>query len=352
MPIRLVSVALSILTLAFSAAPGQAQQTQNDLRDSARLIGSERLRTFTLARGLDPGAAGIGVAQDLKSLLIDQGFYLEEGSTAVLLKRHALYPLLSYVPNLNGGLENTTLKVGGLTFELNEDQVARGGLALGGGYDGSLRLGWSQGRYIEARYQAESIYAPGIKLLQTEDRAALCARNHVTGWTFADLCLRQSRIWQDLNDSNRREAEFSMAHLFEAIGRTHEVTVSAGRGFGAGSLDSFLSLGLESASRNMATRLLLRIGTPSPDGTGANVSLLSELRWNMKGRIAGLSLSASRSSEVPFLGLQRQDVTIGIGGLLQLNDSAVLSATWRSNQSTVDFFDTESIKVEVSFKLR
>ncbi len=230
MSIRPVRVALSILALIFTTAPGQAQQTQNDLRDSAQLIGSERLRTFTLARGLDPEAGGIGVAQDLKALLVAQGFYLDQGTGAVLQRRQSLYPLLAYVPNLNGGLENRNLELAGLTFKLNQEQVAQGGLALGGGYDGALRLGWSEGRYVEARYQVEALYAPDPDLTQTEDRLSVCARNHLDGWTFADLCLRQTRIWQDLSERTRQEAELSFAHLFEAGQRTHEITLSGGRG--------------------------------------------------------------------------------------------------------------------------
>ncbi|WP_102107419.1 hypothetical protein [Oceaniglobus roseus] len=349
MPTRLGLAALACVALL--ACPLRAQQTPDDLRSSMQLVVSERLRTFSLARGLSPEPEKIGIAQDLKALLLRQGFYLDRSGPEVLLRRHAVYPLLTWDPNMNGGAENRTLNLGGLIFQVNEDRLARGGLAAGIGYEGQVRLGWSQGRYVELRAQAEASHAPRSELTRTEGRLTLCSRNHVTGWSFADLCLRQTRIDRDITDRFRREAELSVSQLFQTGGTAHEVTLGFGRALGADVSGSFVSVGLDSAGDGMASRLKLTLSEPPQGTSGMDAAFSAEARWNMAGHVAGLGLSVARSAPSPFLGLVRRDLALGLNALYEIRENVLLNVSFSTNRSTVDFFDSSGVQVQISFVL-
>ena len=126
---RFAALLLGVLALAPQTAGAQA--TNPSLRDLTQLVTSERLRTYALARGLAAGGPDLGTALDLKQLLRRQGFYMDETGWQRLAADQALYPQLSYVPNMNGGSPQESLEFRGLTFDLRDDLVARGGLAVG-----------------------------------------------------------------------------------------------------------------------------------------------------------------------------------------------------------------------------
>lgn len=343
---------LCVVCLAVLAGPVAAQQGSDDLRDRVQLVASERLRTFALARGLGAGSDGIGVARDLRALLTRQGFYLDRPGLDLILADQRFSPRLAHVPNLNGGAENRTLDLGGgFVLELREDRLARSGVALGLGYDAQARVAWMPGRFVEGRAQAGVLHAPAPDLTQTSLHLSVCSRNHLSGWSFADLCLRETRVERALQDSTLREVELGFANLFETPGRTHELTLSAGRGFGDGPARSFVTLGLDSAGLRLATRLGLRLGAPVGTETGPTTELRGELRWRVQDRVAGLGLSVFRSSSSLFLGQVRRDTGVSLNGLYEMRPNTNLTVALTRRESTVDFFDSSSVQVGLTFDL-
>ncbi|AWI85990.1 hypothetical protein CEW88_19705 (plasmid) [Alloyangia pacifica] len=304
-----------------------------------------------MARGLAAGGPDLGTALDLKQLLRRQGFYMDEAGWQRLAADQALYPQLSYVPNMNGGSPQESLEFRGLTFDLRDDLVARGGLAVGATYDGLLRYGWDSGRYLQLQAQLGGLYAPGPDLDRTRARLALCSRNHLTDWQFVDLCLSHYEDHRDLQDITRDEATVSVSTLFERSASRHEVGLSLSRRSDEDRLRSLAEVGLESVWAGSATRLSFEYGAPTGDETGALLTAAGEIRWPAAGQVVGLGLSLSRSPKTLFLGEDRRDDSLGVTGLLAIDGRLVLTAAYGRTWSTVNFFEDEVISFGVSYSL-
>ena len=344
---RFAALLLGVLTLGPQAAG--AQTTNPSLRDLTQLVTSERLRTYALARGLAAGGPDLGTALDLKQLLRRQGFYMDETGWQRLAADQAFYPQLSYVPNMNGGSPQERLEFRGVTFDLRDDLVARGGLAVGATYDGLLRYGWDSGRYLQLQAQLGGLYAPGPDLGRTRARLALCSRNHLTDWHFVDLCLNHYEDHRDLQDVTRDEATVSVSTLFERSASRHEVGLSLSRRSDEDRLRSLAEVGLESVWASSATRLSFEYGAPTGDETGALLTAAGEIRWPAAGQVVGLGLSLSRSPKTLFLGEDRRDDSLGVTGLLAIDGRLVLTAAYSRTWSTVNFFEDEVISFGVSY---
>ncbi|NVK59502.1 MAG: hypothetical protein HWE37_05470 [Rhodobacteraceae bacterium] len=347
---RRLAALLSCL-LAIAPQVVAAQATDLSLRDLTQLVTSERLRTYALARGLVSGGPDLGTALDLKQLLRRQGFYLEDTGWQRLVAEQALYPQISYVPNMNGGSPNERLEFGGLTFRLRDDLVARGGFAVGATYDGVLRYGWDSGRYVQLQAQLGGLYAPEPDLGTTRARLALCSRNHVTEWQFLDLCLTHYEDRRELQDVTRDEARLGVSTLFESGANRHELGLSLTRQRIDERYRSLAEIGLESVWAGSATRLSLEYGTPTGDETGALLTAAGEIRWPVAGQVVGLGLSLSHSPETMFLGDARRDRSLGVTGLLAIDGNLVLTAAYSRTWSTVSFFEDELVSFGVSYSL-
>ena len=225
---RLGAILLAAL-LACASGVALAQTTEPGPRDLRQLVVSERLRTFALARGLATGGLDLGTALNLKQLLRRQGFYIDQPGWQRIATEQALYPQLSYVPNLNGGATQARLEFQDLTFYLRDDLLARGGMTVGASYDGLVRYGWDAGRYAEFRGQLGGLHAPGPDLTATRGMLSVCSRNHMSGWRFLDLCVSHSEDHRNLQDTVRDAAEVSFSKLFERGQTRHELNLSLSR---------------------------------------------------------------------------------------------------------------------------
>jgi hypothetical protein len=346
---RLRAALLAALCLV---APGslRAQAAEPGLRDLTQLVVSERLRTFALARGLAAGGPELGTALDLKQLLQRQGFYIDRPGWQRIAAEQALYPQLSYVPNLNGGATQERLEFQGLTFYLREDLLARGGLAAGASYDGLVRWGWDAGRHVEVRGQIGGLHAPGPDLTAITGTLAVCSRNHLSGWRFADLCVSHSQDHRALQDVVRDEAVATFGTLFERGLTRHALDLSLAHRQTGETDRNLATLGLDSGWQRSATRLSLELGAPAGAESGPAVAAAGEIRWRLADRVLGVGLSLSRSPDTMFLGEPRRDHGLGLTGLVAVTDDLVLTASYLRNRSTIDFFDDRQISVGFSYR--
>ncbi len=344
-------VTLSGSAATAQTAPEAATASPDQLRDTAQLVVSERLRTFALARGLAQGNAGIGTARDLRALLQAQGYYMEGTGLQLLEFEQGVYPNLAYVPNMNGGLENDTLILQGLVFRLRSDLVARGGAAFGLSYDGRVRVGPSQGHYVEAEAQLGVLHAPEPNLTRTVGQISVCSRNELVNWNFLDLCYNHVEVRRDLSDQTQDDLEMRYSHLFEIGESRHEVGFAVGRSKYKDLYQTHGTVSFDSVGRRIATRLSLDLSEPLQDSTGNDLSVRGEVRWLAAGHVVGLGLEASQSAQSTFFGERRQDYGLGVTALYQIKDNLVLSVGVSQTDSTVDFFDSNSVQFNISTKL-
>ena len=341
-----------LLAALLTVAPGvtRAQTTEPGPRDLRQLVVSERLRTFALARGLATGGPDLGTALTLKQLLQRQGFYIDQSGWQPIAAEQALYPHLSYVPNLNGGATQERLEFQDLSFYLRDDLLARGGMAAGASYDGLVRYGWDAGRYAEFRGQLGGLYAPGPDLTATRGTISACSRNHLSGWRFLDLCVSHSEDHRDLQDTDRDAVVFGFGTLFERGRTRHELNLSLTRRRTGNSYRSLAEIGLDSVWRQSATRLSLELGAQTGAESDPAITAAGEIRWRLADRVVGLGLSLSRSPETTFLGETRRDHGVGLTGLVTVSDKLVLTAAYLRNRSSVGFFDDQQISVGATYR--
>ncbi|MBT9385018.1 hypothetical protein KM176_14195 [Pseudooceanicola sp. CBS1P-1] len=330
-------------------ATGRTESSEQ-LRETAQLVVSERLRTYALAHGLASGGPDLGTALDLKTLLERQGFYLEGKGFHRIDAAQALYPTLSYVPNFNGGAPQDKLTLAGLTFTLREDLRARDAWAAGLGYDGLVRFGWSEGRYIEMRGQVAGMRALSEDMTQRRGRVSVCSRNHVAGWTFVDGCLVHAENHRVLSDVTQDLVELSASHLFERGQTRHELGAALLRAWQEDRRRDMVELTLDSVWRRDATRLTFDVTTPAEDEDGLALGLSGDIRWRIAGRVAGVGLSVSRSARTWFLGQERIDRGIGVSGLLQISRDLSMTVALSRIDSSVDFFDDRQLAVNFSYQ--
>ena len=341
-----------LLAALLTVAPGvtRAQTTEPGPRDLRQLVVSERLRTFALARGLATGGPDLGTALNLKQLLQRQGFYIDQSGWQPIATEQALYPHLSYVPNLNGGATQERLEFQDLSFYLRDDLLARGGMAAGASYDGLVRYGWDAGRYAEFRGQLGGLHAPGPDLTATRGMISVCSRNHLSGWRFLDLCVSHSEDHRDLQDTDRDAVEFGFGTLFERGRTRHELNLSlsrrqTGNTIAASPRSGWTRSGggLRPACRWSWVRQTGRRERPAITAAG-------EIRWRLADRVVGLGLSLSRSPETTFLGETRRDHGVGLSGLVTVTDNLMLTAAYLRNRSSVGFFDDQQISVGATYR--
>ena len=178
---------LLLVTLAVLAAAPRAAADAFDRARLAPLASSERLRLFTLARAIDTRQAPRSYSGALRRTLREQGFY-HDGTPGTLDRTFRFSPVLAWDDNINGGYYHDQLDLGGLIFDADPANRARAGLVIGTRADASIRLSWAEGRVIDLRAGAELGWSPRHDIGRAFAQVEACARNHLAGWTFADVC--------------------------------------------------------------------------------------------------------------------------------------------------------------------
>jgi hypothetical protein len=342
---RRAARALAVAALAL-AGPVHAQPV-DPAWDAARalalgrtgaLVPSERLRMLAFGRALGAGVGGPAETAALRADLVRQGFY-HRGPPAVIGAQAAIRPLALADANLNGGIAEAALILpGGLVLVPVPGARAVGGLAFGAAAEGALRIAWSPGRFLDLRGGLFAAHAPGPALTLGGAQAEVCARNHLAGWTFADLCWRSERSFRRLSDSRAEAAEASIAHLWSGRTAHHEATLAAGWRAIDGAGQPTLRAELVSAWPGLATRAGVTLAGEAPGRVAERLRGFVELRGRAGGGVAGIALWASRS-EGAFLGSIRRDDSFGATVFGTLPGGLVVTAGVAQTESSAARLD-------------
>lgn len=328
------------------AAPAPAPWTAPTPR-AALLAPGERLRVYALGRATeragDPALAEI-LAADLARL----GFGAPEDGP-LRERRLSVAPVLGWDSNLNGGLPNGALDLPGLTLVATPESRAKAGLAGGGRVDGGLRLGLAEGVYLDADAELEAVWSPRHEVHRATAFGALCARGHLGGWRFGDLCWSGAAIDRDLGRTETSELSLGGAALFETPHGVHEAGLALARRDIEGGVQPALTAHIATVTGPVAGRFALSLGAPVEDALAQRWRLAADLRAAPFGRPAILRATVEAADGERLFGMERRDGTIGAALVLPLWDGGAVEIGLARTDSTIDLFDETRFGVRLLF---
>ncbi|MDR7127165.1 hypothetical protein [Pseudotabrizicola sp. 4114] len=320
-----------------------------DLARSAGISGSERMRMFAYGKLLETEAAPRAAAVQMKQSLIRQGFYYEPGSQRIIAAEAWAAPVLSYDGNINGGTLQDSFRFNGYEFAADPAYRAKAGAVFGFSAGGVGRLAWAEGRYIEGLVRGEAVWSPEHRIGRSNAELGLCSRNHVTGWTFVDLCHTLSRSNRELGSGTSQKTALIVSQLFTSGQSHHEVKAELANTEYAVGAQPAVTLSWGSAWNTAATKLSLTKAAGIKGETALNVRAAADVQWLWGKRAVGIGLWHQTADGGAFLGTPRSDKATGISLSYQINTGLTAQVGYMVNRSTADFFDYALVTVNMRY---
>ena len=349
MPCRHASAAALALAVLALGAPAPAAADAFDRARVSQIAPSERLRLFAFGKLLERGRALPGTVAALKQDMVRQGFYYAPGGERLIASQLWAEPVLSHDGNINGGTPKDSFSAGGFTFTADPSITAKSGVVVGVSGGGLARLAWAEGRFVEAAAAAETVWSPEHEIGRSSAQLRLCARNHLAGWSFLDLCQSGAVLERDLGRSHQRQTEATLSTLVESRGGYHELALGLARVETGTGNQEVLSLSLDTVWDRFATTAALSFSSPIPEETAQRLRLSGELHWLALDRRWSLGLWQQRADGGSFLGEAREDRATGVTLATDLRPGLRLEAGLVRNSSTVEFFDYDQVTLGASF---
>ncbi len=338
-----------VLALLLMLTAAQASADAFSRARLAPLIGSERLRLFTYGQALNTRTAPPALTRAMRQGLERSGFY-HEGAPALIARDLRFTPVLAWDENINGGYFNDTFNLYGLSFQVDPANLARAGLVLGGRLGGEARLAWGPGRLLDFSASAEVGWSPRHDIGRGNAQLSACARNHLTGWTFADVCATAQAGRRSLSSSHSTAVSASLAHLFATGAAYHEVTVELERLHLAEGGQNTVSLGWNAVWNRATTGLSLTLGEPIPGQNATRARVSAQASWLWGSRPVTLSAWHMQASGGMLMGLPRQDRLTGIGLTLQPRPGLSVELMHQVTTSSIDLFAEARTGLSVRFQ--
>lgn len=353
------------LTGLMLATAGAALADASGRAQLAQLSGSERLAVFAQTKALDAGDLSPATVGALNDGLERLGFGSGVRAGQVLAKSATLAPTLGYDGNLNGGYPGSVFDVGGIVLTADPAYVAVPAATVGAEMSARLRLSLGRGQIFEASADATTAYAPTRDLSKSSAAASACAKTHLQGWTFLDLCAEQGASYRSLGQSLATTTSAGLTTLFATGAAAHEVTMTLSNTTLSGGNQGGVSLGWTSVWDGAVTRLQAGIAAPVPGQTVQRARIEAGAAWVMADHPIDLGLWASQSEGGTTLGIARRDQAQGL--------SLSTEWTWPSNlpaqrllgrgpvttelglsqtQSTISLYNDRQISFTARFALR
>jgi hypothetical protein len=328
-----------------AAAPAMAQDSIPILRSSVN-SGSERLALYSYTEYLKSNQS-LGALNAVNTQMQRLAFPILGGQqlqTGVISRQGRAAPVLSYDDNINGGSRNASFELGGFVFEGSPETIAKESVVVGAEVGGTLRYAYGRGRFVDVSGGLSAVYSPEHDLSKYTASVSVCSKNHVQGWTFVDFCVGAGGQSTDLSDSINYTASTAVTQLFSFGGYDHEAT---------GSLEQNYFEDYDQAQFGAA--LTTSLGTPGSVTVGFEVGEDVDDTLHLNNRLyASYNTSAFQrpvSFQIErglydggtFFGQDRVDETLTLSLRTRVSEQITIGVTARQNNSSVDFYDYETI---------
>ena len=291
--------------------------------------------------------------------LIDYKLKLE-GSTRGLgfptrVKPHtsskALYPILSFSDNINGGNSPDSLVIGNLTFEgddalnLKEGVVAGFGAALNGRYI------HGEGKYLAYGVNASYAHSPKYGLGIATTSANLSSINHIKNWWFLGAHVNTSRVRKDIIDETNSNISLVSSKVYASGENTYsEASFGVNRYFAESYNQNQLLLGYKTIHANgVYSALNLNVGESVENQLATKFALSGQLTTQVVKKPLKLSASYSKADGGMLLGVARDETTISVSASYPIWKNLTASVGYRRTDSTIDYFDVSTPTFGIQF---
>ncbi|MFC7704595.1 hypothetical protein ACFQXB_10365 [Plastorhodobacter daqingensis] len=340
--LRRVLIALLALSLAGPAAADVLRRLH-----LAEAAAPERLRLRVQGAALSSGQLPPFALPRMRAEMVRQGYYFTGGPPALVARELVLAPLLAWDGNINGGVLQDRFVFDGLVFEAAPEARAKPGLVGGAQASGMARLAWDTGRLIDLRGGLDLGWSPEHRISRADARLGVCSQNHLTGWTFLDLCASGARYWRDLTEGTATEISVEAVQIVTNAGSAHQFGARLIRASGGAGGQNRLALSAESVWSRLATRGTVTLGAPSTDRTVLRYRLEGGITWLALGRAFSLDLSRQVLDGGAFLGIPRRDEVHALALSSQLRPGATLRIGILDSSSTAGIANYSQVTLDL-----
>lgn len=344
---QLVRLAGAIFIVFGSAAVSLAQTTGNLVRDrqGSFFSVSPRLVFYTLVQRAVPGTEGAAAA-----LAQGLGFLHQTGKGPQRAWNiRSLQPVLSYSPNINGGLAGDSFKIGGLVFEIDPEYRAVAGPVVGGAF--SQSVGWSigTGQTVSVAGSASIVYSPDYDISRTNANGQACLRSYLEDWRFLDLCGGAFYERADLSEADGSFLSANFAQLFSARNGTGLANASIRREFQQNYQKTSVSAGVERYfdGRGVVTARVALGEEIKGENTLLYGGYLSYGQLVL-GVGTNIGLSYERDGGDVFFGQDRTDDVITLDLTGQINPSLSATLSVENRRSSIDLFSGVTFSLDLN----
>jgi hypothetical protein len=324
-----------VLLIGLTTLPAAADQVRATL-----LSGSEALVTHFLSQ---PGLP-IAAYHQLQQFEEMQGYGPETRTGGLTYFR--VRPLLSYDPNVTGGVPNDSIQVAGFDFSIDPEFVGKGDMLLGVDVRAGLRKNLAPRLALDARASGSFGYAPRVEVSKASLDADLCLRYQSNRSRYIHGCVGADVRLVELGDQRSLRASTGITQAFTTGSTIHAVTGELGLRkvfpeFGTDWTQAYLRLSTASALRNgTAIVSMLELGEAVDRVHATRLRASIGLARDINGKPGSISLFYSKADGGIYLGGPRRDETIGLAVSYQFNEKLTLTGTLSQTSSNAQLFDS------------
>ncbi len=262
-------------------------------------------------------------------------------------------PVLRYDENVNEGSPEGPLVLGGLAFEIPEDQVRRSDLVLGGQLTMAARRILGEDTWVDLRGSAMLAYAATEHVALKDVSLDTCLRRGTGPQSSLRACASGAYRGRKLEDD--RAAILSIEHVRTGFVADRPVLASFGirRRFHDDHRENGLLAGVEViAAPYIVVGLAGTFNAPVADENVERRSLTLFASGRI-GRVKGsVYLRHGESSGSNVLGIDRRDQTQTIGLSTVLPRGLLLDVSYRRRRGTIEYFDEARPHIGIRFAER
>lgn len=313
------------------------------------LSGSDRLAIFALS---DPGLSP-GTRAQRDRILRDRGFGMPAGvRTHDPLK---VSPILSWDPNLNGGLVNDSLSIDGLTFAIDPAAAAVSGLFVGGAVESRTQISLGGPTALHLRYGGMVGRAPAEGLSKAIGSIEACVLHLRNPGLGLHACADALQSEVDLGSSRRLKARTGLSKTFEGSRGAHDLRFELGltREMGSDAYNQpWVGMKMTSAlDSGVATGAMIQLAAPVDGEQVARARIELDAAAILFDRPVSVKVSTQAQSGGQFLGQPREDRIDTLSISTQILPSLEANISLSRLESNAEFFDDQSLGFSLNFRM-
>lgn len=333
------------------AAVGPTYGGEEEQLGMVSIAPSERLQTIVLGRALRKGIVPFTLAPILRKNMERQAYYFSGDTPSIISASFRVSPILTYDGNINGGLSQNQINISGYTFNLDPAYRKKSGLVGGGSAGGEVRVAWSEGRYLSLAGQAASVWSPRYDIGRSDAAVALCSKNNLTGWTFADICQTVGQSWRDLGNIHYQETALQLAQIAELAGNVHEGGLKISEYQSDDWSQDRLGVSLKSVWDSFTDEISITYGKAVEGETVPRYILTGGVSWlSPHNRPWQMDVRFQRAAGGAFLGEPRVEYTTSFGLSTQLSTQLSFNFDYSRVNSTASYANLDQVSFGFQFR--